>query len=186
LQPFCESVKKLGSKYEIKVQGLDEKRHEFDFEGDSDFFTLFDQDIVENGSFKVDLKLDKSSTMLQLNFHITGSVELICDRSLETFDEPLDITERYIYKFGDRNEVISDNMEIIPFGASEINVANNIFEYICLAVPVKKLHPKFRNEEEDDDEMIYSDAIVEKLEKEEKESDADPRWQALKNWKKEN
>ncbi len=185
MQPFCGSVKKLWAQYEIKIQGLDEKRHEFDFEGGPEFFTLFDQDIVEKGSFKVDLKLDKSSTMLQLAFRITGSIELTCDRSLEVFDEPIDISERYIYKFGDRNEVISEDMEIIPFGASEINVANNIFEYICLAVPVKKLHPRFRDDDEED-EIIYSDTIGDKQQQKKEEGEVDPRWQALKNWKKDN
>ena len=178
-------MKKEWASYEIKIQGLDEKRHEFDFEGGDTFFALFDQDIVEKGSFKADLVLDKSATMLQLNFHITGYIELVCDRSLEVYQEPLDITERYIYKFGDRYEVVAEDMEIIPFGASEINVANNIFEYICLAVPMKKLHPKFRDEEADD-ALIYSDEIEEKLEEKESKPEVDPRWQALKNWKKDN
>ncbi|MGR3812387.1 YceD family protein [Jiulongibacter sp. NS-SX5] len=177
-------MKKYLAQYEINILGLDEKKHQFDFEGGKEFFESFDQDIIENGEFKLDLELDKSATMMRLHFDITGSLELVCDRSLEVFEEPIEIAEKYIYKFGDRNEVVSEDVEIIPFGASEINIAHLIFDFIGLAVPMKKLHPKFRDEDEYD-EMIYSDTIEEKITKSEEETEeSDPRWEALKALKK--
>ncbi len=178
---------KIRSKYEIKFQGLEERRYEFDFEGDSDFFTISDQDIVEGGNFQAKVVLEKTATMLRLNIHIDGSVVLICDRSLEQFEEPITADEKYIYKFGDRYEVISEEMEIIPFGASEINISQHLFDYILLAVPMKKIHPGLRknDDKEVEVELVFSDEIAEKLvEKKEEEKETDPRWaalQALKN-----
>lgn len=178
-------MKKHLAQYEINILGLDEKRHQFDFEGGAEFFESFDQDIVENGRFKLNLELDKTATMMRLHFDLNGSVELVCDRSLEVFEEPIRVEEKYIYKFGDRNEVVSEDVEIIPFGASEINIANLIFDFICLAVPMKKLHPRYREESDDDDGYYYSDSIEEKIKpKEERNEEVDPRWEALKSLKK--
>jgi uncharacterized protein len=115
---------------------------------------------------------------MRLNIDITGSVTLVCDRSLKEFEEVLGLSELYVYKFGDRFEVVSENMEIIPTETVEINLANNLFEYICLAVPMKKLHPDYRD---DDGGLIYSDNFEEKNSSKE---EIDPRWAALKNLKK--
>ena len=178
-------MKKILQQYSINVLGLDEKSHEFEFEGNDDFFESFDQDIIESGQFKLALVLDKSSSMMRLDYHITGALNLICDRSLEVFEELLDLSEQYVYKFGDRNEVVSEDVEIIPFGTAEINIARDIFDYIGLSVPMKKLHPKFRDESEDDSGLVFSseNPSISQNEEEKKEQ-SNPMWDALKDFKK--
>lgn len=176
-------VNKEFSKYKINIQGLDNKRHEFDFEGSSNFFEAFEQDIIEKGNFRAEVLLEKSETMLKLDINIKGIVSLLCDRSLEEFDEPINLREKYVYKFGDRFEVVSEDMEIIPTTETAINLANNIFEYICLAIPMKKLHPSYRNDDNDED-FIYS-VSSSKKEDGTKTKEVDPRWAALEKLKKE-
>ncbi len=174
---------KVLSKYDIHIHGLEEKSYEYDFEGSDEFFREFEQDLIESGSFRVAVLLDKTISTIRLTIHITGTIKLICDRSLEEFDEPLSITEKYIYKYGDRREVISDEIEIIPFGTPKINISQHIFDFISLSVPMKKLHPRFRNEtgnEEEDGILIYSDqSEVQDEEKNQQEESTDPRWAAL-------
>ncbi|AWV99214.1 YceD family protein [Arcticibacterium luteifluviistationis] len=170
------------SKYQINIQGLENKRHEFDFEGDDAFFESFEQELIEKGNFKANIKLDKSSTMIRLDVHILGSVTLVCDRSLEEFEEPIEIHEKYVYKFGDDYEIVSEDMEVIPFEAMGINLARNLFEYIGLAVPMKRIHPDLRDED-DEGGFVFSDTIEEKL-KPKKEEFVDPRWAALQILKK--
>lgn len=181
MQPCLQLVKKEHSKYQINIQGLENKRHEFDFEGDEAFFESFEQELIEKGSFKADVKLDKSFTMIRLDFHIVGSLTLVCDRSLEEFEEPFELHEKYVYKFGDDYEEVSEDMEVIPFGTAEINLARNIFEYIGLAVPMKRLHPDLRDEE-DEGGFVFSDTMKE--EQKQKEEVVDPRWAALQSLKK--
>lgn len=175
------------TQYDIDIYGLKEKQYVYDFESRSEFFEELEQELIENGHFKTHLTLDKSATMLILNFHIVGNVELVCDRSLETFEEPLDIQERLILKYGDHNEQLSDEIELIRQDTVRINVASHIFEYIALALPMKKLHPRFRTDEEeleDEDEiegiLVYQTPEEETPEEPEEE---DPRWAALKKLK---
>ena len=49
--------------------------------------------------------------MMVLMFDIAGTVELTCDRSLDVFDEPIHIQEKLILKFGEKAEILSDDIE---------------------------------------------------------------------------
>jgi len=169
--------------FDIDIIGLKDKTYEFDFEGDSSFFALFEHSLVQKGNFKANLILDKSATMMQLYFRITGSIELICDRSLEPFDFPLTIEEKHILKFGDENEELTDEIEIISRHTATINVAQYIYEYIVLAIPMKKIHPKFESQvyEENEEGLLVYRSKTEGTEPDETdEQNIDPRWEALR------
>jgi uncharacterized protein len=177
LQPFCENVGKILSKYDIHIHGLEDKRYTLEFEGENAFFEAFEQDFINKGNFKAIVNLNKNSSLVQLDFEITGSIGLTCDRSLEDFDEPIHVFEKYIYKYGDRHEEITDELEMIPHGTATVNIAQHIYDFIGISLPMKKLHPRFRDEEIDEEGLLlYS---TDKEEEEEKEPEIDPRWAAL-------
>lgn len=177
MQPFCENVGKILSKYDIHIHGLEDKRYTFEFEGGDAFFEAFEQTLITKGSFNAIVKLNKNSSLVQLDFEITGSVELTCDRSLELFDEPIHIFERFIYKYGDRHEEITDEIEMIPYGTPTINIAQHIYDFIAVSIPMKRLHPRFRDEEIDEEGLLLYSTDKETVE--EKEQEIDPRWAAL-------
>jgi uncharacterized metal-binding protein YceD (DUF177 family) len=183
---LTEKVREL-SKYNIDIYGLEDKQYDYDMESGDAFFEELEQDLIEQGHFKTHVVLTKSATMLQLRFHTEGSVRLICDRSLEPFDEPVLSDERLILKFGDHDEELTDEIEIISRNTNRINVARYIFEFIALSLPVKKIHPDLRNdggEEENDDTesvLVYSSSAANDTAEEQETTD--PRWEALKKLK---
>lgn len=176
---------KILSKYDINIQGLEEKVHTFDFEGDDRFFRAFEQSFITKGNFKAIVRLNKNSALIQLDFNITATLELTCDRSLELFNEEVQVSEKYIYKFGDRYEEISDEIEMIPYGADTINIAQHIYDFIGISLPMKKLHPRFKNEDIDDEGLLVYTSEQEPTE-EPKEQEIDPRWAALSKLRIEN
>jgi uncharacterized metal-binding protein YceD (DUF177 family) len=188
---LTEKVKEL-SKYNIDIYGLEDKQYDYDMESGDAFFEEMEQDLIEHGHFKTHVVLNKSATMIQLRFHTTGSVTLTCDRSLEPFEEPVDTDDRIILKFGDHNEELTEEIEMISRNTNRINVARYIFDFIALSLPVKKLHPSLRTEEdefdlEDDEEegmLVYTSGETEEGDETEEEEQIDPRWEALKNLKK--
>lgn len=173
--------------YTIEIIKLSNKRHEFEFESGSDFFENFEQSLINKGTFKVKLLLDKSETMIQLNFRITGSVELICDRTLEPFDYPLDIDQKLILKYGEEAEELTDEIEIISRNSQHINVAQYIYEFIGLAIPMKKLHPKLAQAEYQENEegiLVYSSGEAATDDESAEANEAiDPRFDILKKLK---
>ena len=46
-------------------------------------------------------------------FNIQGGTDLICDRTLKRFRYPLNSEKKLIFKFGDEDEEISDEMIVI-------------------------------------------------------------------------
>lgn len=173
--------------YDINIAGLDNKRHEYDFESGDAFFAALDQQLIEKGNVRTHLSLDKSETMIRLDFHISGAVEQTCDRSLDLYDEPIDTQQMMLLKFGDHNEELSDEIELIERNTATINVARYIFEFIGLALPMKRLHPRFRDEdddEQDDDangKLVYqSSAPADDATADAPDEAIDPRWEALR------
>lgn len=168
-------------KYDINIFGLENKRYEFDFESGDAFFDALEQNLIRKGQFTAQVVLSKSETMIRLDFHIKGEVEQLCDRSLDEYNEPIDVENQMLLKFSDHNEELTDEIELIERNTATVNVARYIFEFIGLSLPMKKLHPRFRVEEDDDDEsegkMIYQS---EPEPDEDGKPPLDPRWEALR------
>ncbi|AUD05606.1 YceD family protein [Spirosoma pollinicola] len=171
--------------YDIHIVGLDNKRYEYDFTSDSSFFVALEQELIKAGNVQTHLVLDKSETMIRLDFHIVGAVEQTCDRSLDEYDELVDTQRSMLLKFGDHNEELSDEIELIERNTSTINVARYIFEFISLSLPMKRLHPRFRAEDDQDDDdqdvkLIYSSGVETNNDDADDQPDIDPRWAALR------
>lgn len=171
--------------YDIHIVGLDNKRYEYDFTSDNSFFAALEQELIKAGNVQTHLVLDKSETMIRLDFHIVGTVEQTCDRSLDEYDESVDTQRSMLLKFGDHNEELSDEIELIERNTSTINIARYIFEFISLSLPMKRLHPRFRDEDDQDDDdqdvkLIYSSGVETNNDDADDQPDIDPRWAALR------
>jgi uncharacterized protein len=153
--------------YKIDIFRLENKQYVHEFEGNGDFFEALDQELIQKGNFKASVVLNKNETMIQMMYKITGSVELTCDRSLDLFDFPVDITQKMILKFSDHNEEITEELMLIDRNTQYINVAQDIFDFIGLQIPIKKLHPRFIK-----DEVTY-ESLMKKFEDEYQEEDID-------------
>jgi uncharacterized protein len=177
LHPFCKKVNKAISDFDINIHSLENRTYDYQLKGSDSFFHIFEQEIVEGGDFIVNLSLEKTSALIRLKFNIDANLKLVCDRSLEEFTENFKIDEIHIFKFGEVAQEISDEMEVLAFGTPKINIAELISDFILLSVPIKKLHPKYREEDEGEEgKLIYIDPTIE-LKK--NVTDVDPRWSAL-------
>lgn len=168
-------------KFNIEIVRLSNKKHQYDFDFDNDFFAEFENSLISEGEGKVDLELDKSESMISATFAITGFIKLTCDRSLDLFDFPLNVNERVIFKYGDEEGELTDEIQIISRDAHRINVAQTVYELITMAIPMKKLHPRYDGEDMDEEFIFQTD-----VEEEEAPTEAvDPRWAALEKLKNE-
>ncbi|MBC8153177.1 MAG: DUF177 domain-containing protein [Bacteroidetes bacterium] len=168
-------------KYDINIYGLENKRYDFDFESGDTFFDALEQNLIKKGQFTTHVTLDKSETMIRLDFHTKGEVEQVCDRSLDEYNEPIDIENRMLLKFSDHNEELTDEIELIERNTATVNVARYIFEFIGLSLPMKRIHPRLRTEDDEDDESEGKLIYKSEPEPDEDGSPAlDPRWEALR------
>jgi len=176
--------------FDIEIIKFKEGLHEIVFDIKDDFFSQVEgNELLEKGKLTARVNLNKGANVMELTFHVQGSVELTCDRSLELFWHPLSFTERMIYKFGSREEELDDLVMMITRDTPSINVAQLLYEFILLALPAKKIHPNWREEEEDETSeggFVYLDQEREEesfgVEPEKKV--IDPRWEQLLKLKK--
>jgi len=170
--------------FDVEIFRLSDGNHEFDYELNDSFFASIEGSFIEKGNLKVKVTIEKSERLLLTRFNIKGDVELTCDRSLDNYNHIIDNENELVFKFGDEFQEVSEDVIIIPHDTQKLNLAQYIYEYIGLAIPMKKLHPRFQNEEEEDDETEVK-LVYRSDEEKNKEVDdaADPRWNALKDLK---
>lgn len=176
-------------KYKIELFNLSLGEHEYVFDFDDEFLNNFENSLVKKGAGEIKIGLKKTETFIELEFEIAGSIELICDRSLDLFDFPIQLNEKLVYKFGEESDNWEDSDIIfIPWNTQSINVAQSVYEFISVAIPLKKLHPRCKNEDLSiDDHLIYSSGKQSDNNKYlgNKEDEVDPRWQRLQELRNE-
>ncbi|HTF82598.1 MAG TPA: DUF177 domain-containing protein [Cytophagales bacterium] len=169
--------------FDINLYQLKNKQYEYEYQVQDDFFSKVENSLIEKGDAAVRVSLVKSDHSIMVNYHITGSIKLVCDKSLEEFDEPVNVEEKVVYKFGEAYEEVSENLIVIRKDTQTINLAQSIYELIAITVPYKKVHPKLRVEQtEEEEENLQSGEIIYKSESPEgdnKDEQIDPRWEAL-------
>lgn len=174
--------------FNLDVYKLSNKKHDYEFDINDKFFESFTDSLLKKGKLEAKLTLDKSESMIIVDFSINGSVELVCDRSLEEFDQVIEIEKQLIFKYGAEFAELSEDIITIPKDIHQLDVSQYIYEFIGLAVPMKKLHPRFREEEEqhEDDFLVYTTISEETAEEEETDTEASKIWDKLKNFRTDN
>jgi uncharacterized protein len=169
--------------YDLNIHGLEDRTYVYSVSSGDVFFGEFDQEIIKGGSVDAEIELIKNTHLLRLNFKIKARLKLECDRSLDIFEEDFSISESYVYKFGDHEEELSEEMSMITFGTPKINVAQHVFDFVFLAVPMRRIKPELRTEDGDEDKLFYEDPIEEETKN---EQEIDPRWADLLKIKNKN
>lgn len=166
--------------FSVNILGLGKGVHQFEFQLEDDFFKKYGQEVVDKGKFAAQVTLDKKETFIEADFKIEGNARLICDRSLDDFDFPISISKRVVFKYGEEPKEISDEIIIITHDQQKLDVGQLMYEFIALEIPIKKLHPRFKDETEDETEgkIIYTSSAGAP-----DEEVIDPRWEKLKKLK---
>ncbi|PHO00638.1 hypothetical protein CSC82_27835 [Rhodobacteraceae bacterium 4F10] len=127
--------------FNIPFVGLKEGSHLFEYQIDKTFFEAFQFDEFNNANVKADITLVKKSTLLELSFDISGTVNVPCDITNELFDLPINGNLNLVVKFGPEFNDEHDEILILPHEAYQVNVSQYIYELIVLSVPSKRIHP---------------------------------------------
>jgi len=167
----------MSGSYGIPISGLKEGRHLIDFEIGKEFFEQFEDSEVKEGSLIANIEMDKRSSHMDLLIRITGNIRICCDRCLEMYLQPVSCENRLIVKFGKSMEDDDPDIISVPIGEHELDLSQQLFEFIYLALPIKRIHPNDSNGNYTcDPEMLekLSEHIVEEG------NNNDPRWDDLK------
>jgi uncharacterized protein len=205
---FC-LVKNSSSAFVIHFVGLKTGVHLYEFDVDNSFFEDLEYSLIEGADVHAQLSLEKKETMMIAVFTLTGTVHANCDRCNDPLELPINGTYRVVYKFGDEPSD-DENLIVLDPEAFELDVAPQLYEFMCVSLPTRILHaPGECNEEmmalydtyivnpgdpeeDDDDDWDEDDDYDGDWDDEEEDGPEDgdepdddkpidPRWSALKN-----
>jgi uncharacterized metal-binding protein YceD (DUF177 family) len=167
-------------KYRIVYQGLSEGVHEFDFDVDNSFFENLEYSEIKKGDLKAHVVLQKKSTFLELDFQINGYLELVCDRCLDEYMQPIDFEGKLFVKFSEQGEDLADDVICLSPSEHELDIAHYLYESINLSIPLKRVHP-----DNEQGESTCNPEMIKRLENfkidEPADDTIDPRWEDLRN-----
>jgi uncharacterized metal-binding protein YceD (DUF177 family) len=163
--------------YTIPLSGIKEGRHTIDFEIDKAFFEQFEESEVTEGSLVANILMDKRSSHLDLAIRISGNVRICCDRCLEMFLHPVLCENRLLVKFGKTIEDIDPDILYLPVGENELDLQQHVYEFILLALPIRRVHPN-----DADGNSTCDPEMLKKLDEliVDEDLEEDPRWDELK------
>lgn len=162
----------------VPFKGLSVGNHTFNFEINDSFFDSFEYFEGVKGKADVIVELLKEPNMLIFEFSIQGDLDLQCDRCLGFYDYQIEGVNKLIVKFGDGFIEESVDVIVIPTTENRIDLRQYLFEFICLLLPLKKVHPV-----DEDGESNCDADIIDRIMKYSKPKTSDPRWDALKDIK---
>ena len=166
--------------FSVNILGLSLKTHHFEFTLDDAFFKEYGDNLVSEGNLTAVVELTKKETFIGGHLAIKGTVRLTCDRSLEQFDEPIEVDKKIVFKYGEHDEELSDEIIVIQRDRAELDLGQYLYEFIILEVPMKKIHPRLRSDEDDE---VEGKVIYTSLGEDSAEDPVDPRWEKLKKIK---
>jgi uncharacterized metal-binding protein YceD (DUF177 family) len=172
---------KVSNEYLIPFIGLKLGKHQFDYQIDKTFFDRFEYDEFESCNVRVDIVLEKKSTMLELHFKHKGTVYVPCDLTGEPFDLTVKGKIDVVVQFGDTFNDENEELLILPHGEHQVDVSQYIYEMIVLSIPLKRIHPGVKDGTLKSEAIEKLEQLTVKAKKEEtKSEETDPRWDQLK------
>lgn len=171
--------------YEIAFVGLKPGVHHFEYSINNKFFESYGEQEFTNCTATVKLQLEKNTGFMMLKFDVGGQVEVSCDRCGNPL--PLQLWDEFklLVKMVEEPEVMNEQEEdpdvyYISRTESHIYVADWIYEFINLSIPMQKMCKE--------DEMggpQCNTEVLEKLRKMEEDAvkDNNPIWKGLDKFK---
>lgn len=143
--------------YKIHISGLANGKYDYTFPIGKELFDEFGNNQVLDAKLIANLMLEKGSGWMNITCKVEGCVSVECDRCLDTLDVPIKFSSNLAVKHAKLGEDTEANSEfiIVDHSEGEIDMKQFLYDYICVNIPIKKVHPEGK----------CNSAMVSKLEK---------------------
>ncbi len=166
--------------FKIDLKALAEDVTPLEWELDDQFFQSLEDAQLRQGSLHVSGSIRKAVGFFELVLHAEGTVQVPCDRCLDSMDQPIVADQRMIVKLG---AAYTEDDEVITVDEADavLDTAWLIYESIALAVPIQHVH------QPGDCNVAMMRKLEELTAARSSDADAtetiDPRWAALEKLK---
>lgn len=163
----------------IPFSSLKSGVYHYDFTLDDSFFSDYKNEKIQGGNVVFNVKLDRKERTLMFFFTYSGTVHTQCDRCLGELDWPIEGSQTLCVKFSDTEQSDDEEVVILPEKATQIDLAQWLYEYVAVAMPIQVLHPDDPSGAPTCDPEMMQFLSNEDDTTSSHDTDPDPRWAAL-------
>ena len=137
LQPFIVSLNELKDGKTALQWRLDGK-----------FFGDFESTEILDADLSVGISVEKRASRIAVDGTIAGTVTVSCDRCLSDLKLPVDTCLSLSVKFSDgpageeSGEDEDREVVVLPEAQKELDLSQIIYDYVCLDLPLRRVHPE--------------------------------------------
>jgi len=170
---------KTFGEYIIPIGGLAVGTHEFDYSVDDGFFEGIDYSEIKEGKIDLHVALAKEPKAMTFTFTFKGGVKVVCDRCGDEYMQEIEGENNLYVRYGAEYREESDDVIVIPTEQREFDIHTLAYEYIVLALPIRRVHP-----DDENGNSTCNPEAIERLKNLQADNAVDPRWKALESLKK--
>ena len=135
----------MNDNFIIPLNGLAAGETRFSWHAGKEFFDSFENTEILDADVDIEVRVEKSGRYLGVDCEVEGDVTVECDRCLEDLEMPVDSHIALSVKYGEeenQEEHQEGEREIIfvPQDSAEFDMSQIIYDYICLALPIQRVH----------------------------------------------
>lgn len=176
---FIEAMGRF-DKYNVDLKGMKAASLELAFSLDNAFFADIDGEEFQKGTVEAVVTVAKGRDVFDFSFELKGKVVVPCDRCLDDLEIEVETENTLCVKLGedyaDEGEIV-----VIPEHEGSINIAWYLYEFIVLALPMKRVHAPGKCNHEMTGKLKKHSADADDADNGNDEQQVDPRWAGLKD-----
>lgn len=158
--------------------------NQFEFKVDEKFLSEYEYSPVKQADITILLNLFKTDNMLDLDFSLSGTANVVCDTCLAAVDMPISHEFKLVIKFSDSENLADDEIIYLNRGEHEYDLRQFLYESFVIAIPTKKGCDEVPEPKSCNKDVLAKIGLITDIEETEEESgekDTDPRWDKLKD-----
>ncbi len=110
----------------VKLNGLASRRTEFNWKADGEFFEQFGNPDILAADIMVTAAVVGHGATVDVECSISGTVTVPCDRCLDELEL----------------EVETGFSEVYTPDTAELDLSQDVYDYVCTALPLQRVHPE--------------------------------------------
>lgn len=166
--------------YYVDLKSSKSNALELSYQLDNKFFADIEGEEFQKGTVEAHVSVKKNGDVFNFSFELAGVVTVPCDRCLDDLEIEVSTTNTLKIKLGESYADEGD-IVVVPESDGGVNIAWYLYEFIALALPMKRVHaPGKCNNEMSGKLKKHSYGAEEEDDEQAQERDIDPRWEALK------
>ena len=135
----------MGENFIIPLSGLAAGQTFFSWTAGKEFFESFENTEVLDAELNISVVAEKSGRYLGVDATVVGYLVVECDRCLDDLQIPTDVTVRLSIKYGmeessDEHHEGEREVIFIPEDNAEFDMSQIIYDYVCLSLPMQRVH----------------------------------------------